>query len=174
MALVAQGKGGAFFSFSIDGVEEFNRGFNRIEQEIDDLRSVWPEVAKEFYQIEVEQFESEGSVGQSGKWAALSPAYAKYKAVKFPNQPILRATNSLFDAMTSLDAPGSIFRPEQSQLTIGANLDYSIYHQRGSGLPQRKVISMNEAQKRRIQKAIQIGLVRFVRRQGFQVLEKAA
>ena len=162
------------FSFSIDGVPEFDRAFNRIEQEIDDLRSVWPEVAKEFYQIEVEQFESEGGVGQSGKWAALSPAYAKYKAVKFPNQPILRATNSLFDAMTSSDATGSVFRPERSELTIGANLDYGAYHQRGSGLPQRKVISMNENQKRRIQKAIQIGLVQFVRRQGFTVLEKAA
>lgn len=162
------------FSFEIDGVPAFDRAFNRIEQELDDLRSIWPAVAKEFYQIEVEQFESEGAAGASGKWAALSPAYARYKAVKFPNQPILRATTSLFDAMTNPDALGAVFKPEKSQLTIGANIDYGTYHQRGRGVPQRKVISPSESQKRRIQKAIQVGLVQFVRRQGFNVLERAA
>ena len=173
-SLLSKASGAPHFSFSIDGVVEFDRAFNRLDQELDDLRSIWPEVAKTFYQIEAEQFASEGAVGQSGKWAALSKSYAKYKAVKFPNQPILKATNSLFDSMTNPDAPGSIFKPERSELTIGSSVDYGIHHQRGKGVPERKVISMNQDQKRQIQKAIQIGLVQFVRRQGFNILGRAA
>jgi hypothetical protein len=153
------------FSFEVAGVEQFSRAFNRIEEELDDLRTIWPEVAKQFYQIEGEQFRSEGGIGASGKWAALSPAYAKYKAVKFPNQPIGKATTSLFDAMTNPEAPGAIFKPERGQLTIGTSIPYGRdFHKK------RSVISMNEDQKRRIQKAIQVGLVAFVRKQGFQVV----
>lgn len=168
-SLLTSSSGRPFFTFEIDGVEEFSRGFNRIEEELDDLRSIWPEVAKQFYQIEHEQFDSEGAIGASGKWAALSVAYAKYKALKFPNQPIGRATTSLFDSLTNPDAPGAIFKPERSELTIGTSIPYSRYFHK-----KRPAISPNEEQKRRIQKAIQAGLVAFVRRQGFNVMEKAA
>lgn len=163
------------FYAEIDGIQEMDRAFNRISEEVDDLRSLWPAVSREILQIEVEQFESQGSAGASGKWAALSPAYAKYKAVKFPNQPLLRATGSIFEALTNPDAPGAVFRPERTDLTIGTSIPYAIYHQRGTGrMPARKPYSPSESQKRRIQKAIQIGLVAFVRKQGFQVLERAA
>lgn len=156
------------FYGEIDGVEEFNRGFNRIEQELDDLRTLWPGVAREFYQAEADQFRSEGAIGASGRWAPLSKAYAKYKPVRFPGQTILKATTSLFDTLTSPDAPGSIFRPMKSELSIGSSVPYGIYHQRGtSRMPSRKPISLNENQKREIQKAIQLGLVQFVRKQGF-------
>jgi hypothetical protein len=163
------------FTAEIEGVEVFNRGFTRIEEEIDDLRSIWPGVSHEIYDIEDEQFESEGAAGASGRWAALSKAYAVYKAVQFPNQPILRATTSLFDSVTRPDAPDSIFRPEKGLLTIGTQREGAVHHQRGtSKMPARKIYSFNESQKRRIQKAIQAGLVQFVRRQGFQVIEQAA
>lgn len=163
------------FSASVDGVEVLSRAFNRVEERITDFRSIWPEVTKVFYRIETEQFESEGGSGASGKWAALSKAYAKYKAVKFPNQTILKATTSLFDSMTNPEAPGAIFRPAPTELTIGTSVPYGVYHQRGTGkMPARKVISLSEENKRAIQKAIQVGLVQFIRRQGFNVLENAA
>ena len=163
------------FSATIDGVPEFERAFNRIEKEIDDLRFVWPAVSQEIYKIEGEQFASEGAAGASGKWAALKLAYSKYKAVTFPGMTILKATTSLFDSVTSPDAPDSIFRPEAGMLTIGTQREGAIYHQRGtSRMPARKIYSFSESQKRRIQKAIQVGLVQFIRRQGFQVTENSA
>lgn len=163
------------FSATVDGVPEFDRAFNRIGQIISDFRSIWPEVAQAFYRIEVEQFESEGTRGASGRFTALSPAYAKFKAVKFPGKTILRATDTLFDSLTNPNAPGSVFRPEQSQLTLGTSVPYGVFHQRGTRrMPRRPPISMSEDQKRQIQKAIQIGLVQFMRRQGFSILENAA
>lgn len=163
------------FSFSVDGITEFDRAFNRIDQILSDFRVIWPEVTKEFYRIEAEQFATEGRRGATGEWAKLSPAYAKFKAVKFPNKTILRATDSLFNSLTDQGAPGAIFRPTPSELTLGTSVPYAILHQRGtSRMRSRKPISMSDDQKRRIQKALQIGLVQFMRRQGFRVLENAA
>lgn len=165
------------FTATVDGEQVLNRAFNRVDEFVSDFRSVWPNVAKEFYVIEHEQFESQGAHGASGKWAPLSAAYAKRKAVVFPGQPILRAFNSLYESMTSPDAGDSIYRPEALELTIGSKLPYALAHQRGSSkrhLPARPIISLTEDDKRKIQKSIQSGLVQFTRRLGFDVEERAA
>lgn len=163
------------FSAEIDGIPTLDRAFNRIEKQIEDLRFIWPAVSQEIYKIEGEQFASEGSVGASGKWVALSKAYAKFKVAKFPNQPILKATTSLFDSVTDPDAPDAIFRPEATALTIGTKREGAVFHQREtSRMPARKIYSFNDSQKRRIQKAVQVGLVQFIRRQGFEVVGNSA
>lgn len=159
---------------SVDGVEVMDRAFNRVTERISDFRFLWPSLATEFYAIEREQFASEGAHGASGKWAALSPAYKRWKTVKYPSMPILQATGALMQSMTSPDASDSVFRPEADHLTIGSKAPYATAHQRGSGLPARPVISLTEADKKRLTKAIQLPLVGFIRRQGFQVLENAA
>lgn len=163
------------FTGDISGDVQLDRAFNRLDHFISDLRSVWPEVAKTFYEIEAEQFGSEGSKGASGKWSALSPAYAKFKAIQFPGQPILRATNSLFESLTGPEAADSIFRAEPTELVIGSKAPYALTHQRGSKrLPARPPISLSENDKRKLQKSIQSQLVKFTRDLGFQVQEKAA
>lgn len=165
------------FTGTVEGVEVLDRSFNRIDQYISDFRSVWPNVAKEFYAIEHEQFASEGAHGASGRWAPLSPAYAKFKAVTFPGQPILRATTSLYESMTNPEASDAIFRVEPTMLTIGTQDPKAMGHQRGvskRNLPARPIISLTNDDKRRIQKSIQVGLVQFTRSLGFQVDEKAA
>ncbi len=162
------------FTAEVQGVEVLNRAFNRIEEYISDFRGIWPNVAKEFYTIEHEQFATEGAHGASGKWAALSPVYAKFKAVTFPGMPILRATTSLYDSMTSPGAPDSIFRMEPLEMTAGTQREGATAHQRGAGLPARPIISLTGDDKRRMQKAIQTGLVQFTRRLGFDVMENAA
>lgn len=151
-----------------------DRAFNRVTERISDFRFLWPSLAPEFYAIQREQFASEGAHGASGKWEKLSDAYAKWKAVEFPGMPILQATGALMQSMTSPDASDSVFRPEVDQLTIGSKREGVTAHQRGSGLPARPVISLTEADKKRLTKAIQLPLVGFIRRQGFQVLENAA
>lgn len=156
------------------GEEIFNRAFNRLDS-LSDLRPVWPNVIREFYLIEAEQFQSEGAAGASGKWAALSNVYAKYKQVAHPDKPILRADDELFESLTNPEAAGAILRPDEQELTIGTSVPYAAFHQRGTRrMPARPPISLAESQKRRIQKAIQTGLVRFVREAGFNVVERAA
>lgn len=163
------------FISDLDGVPVLDRAFNRVEQYISDFRSVWPAVAQEFYDIELEQFETEGAAGASGQWAPLSDPYERFKEIAFPGEPILQATHALVESMTSPDALDSIFIPEPLQLTLGSRREGALPHQRGGGrLPARPIISMTGAQKRRMTKAIQVGLVQFTRQLGFEVQEQAA
>lgn len=165
------------FSATVDGVEALNRGFNRIEQHISDFRSIWPEVAREIFAINREQLDSEGAAGASGKYAALSPAYQRFKAIQFPGQPILQASGDLYASLTDMEAPDAIFRPGKDELVIGSKVPYARAHQRGNpsrNLPARPIFSFSEPQKRRIQKAIQRGLVQFTRQAGFEVQEEKA
>lgn len=163
------------FRGEVAGVEVLNRAFNRVEEYISDFRSIWPDVATEIYTINAEQFESEGSAGASGKWAALSPAYARFKAIAFPGQPILQAEGHMVESLTDPEALDAIYRPEQSVLTIGSRDPKARAHHLGLGnLPARPIFSFTEQRKRRIQKAIQRNLVEFTRRAGFHVEEKAA
>jgi phage gpG-like protein len=160
----------------VSGAEVFDRAFNRIDS-LSDLRPIWPNVIREFYLIEVEQFASEGAAGASGKWEPLSDVYAKYKQVTHPDKTILRADDDLFESLTDPEATGAILRPEQNELVIGTSVPYAMVHQKGSSkrnIPARPPISLAEAQKRRIQKSIQAGLVRFVREAGFNIKERAA
>lgn len=157
------------FVGEVQGVEVLNRGFNRVEGGISDFRPLWPAVAGEFYAIEREQFDSEGAAGASGKWAALSPAYKKWKEANYPGQPIMRLENPLFESLTDPEALDAIFRPGADELVMGTKLPYARRQHR-----ERPLISMTEQQKRRIQKAIQRGLVEFTRRAGFEVQEERA
>lgn len=151
------------FSVTVDGVEMVLRGFNRLER-IDDFRPLWGNVIGEFHQIEAEQFMSEGAAG-GAKWAPLKKPYADYKEVAYPGQPILQATSELRESLIETDALGAVVRPGQEELVIGTSIPYGLFHQRGTrrGLPRRPPINLSEAQKRRIQKSIQKGLVQFVR-----------
>lgn len=151
------------FRIEVDGKPEFDRAFNRIDKHINDMRPVWDYVQPEFYAIEREQFDSEGSAGASGKWPALSPQYAKQKASEYPGKKIMERTGRLRSALTGRTAH-SVIEKEKDQLTLGTRLPYGRWHQRGAGkLPVRKAIDMSRGQKRRIQKAIQRGLLNVMR-----------
>ena len=152
-----------------------DRAFNRVDQHISDLRPLWPNVAGVIYRILGTAFDTEGGSTAAGKWQALTPLYAKWKTVHFPNQPILRAENHLYESLTDPEAPDAVYRPEADQLTIGTQDPKARAHQRGGGrLPARPIFSFTESDKRDITKSIQAGLVRFVREAGFQVEERAA
>lgn len=166
------------FSASLDGVPQLDRAFNRVEEYIDDFRNVWPSIITLFYTDFMPSiFASEGGTSTEGAWAGLSKAYARFKEVAFPGQTLLKATTSLFDSLTDPEASGAILRPERDQLTLGSGVPYVLAHHRGSSkrnLPRRSLNPFTELNKRKIQKAIQLALVQFVRRQGFVVLERAA
>lgn len=160
------------FQAEIVGEEVFNRSFNRITEFIDDFRSVWPFVIRWFYETEREQFASEGNKGSTGKWKPLTSKYFAWKEKNFPGKPIMQRTGKLFESLTEFESPDAIVRPEKTELTIGTQTEYAIFHQQGGDrLPKRSLIAPSDAQLRDLQKAIQRPLVEFARRQGFAVIE---
>lgn len=163
------------FQISVDDVTVFDRAFNRLDKGVSDLRAIWPDVAGTIYGIFGKAFDTEGASTAAGKWKALTPAYAKRKAIEFPGQTILRAENTLFESLTDPEASDAVFIAEADQLTIGSRDPKARAHQRGLGhLPARPIIAFTETDKRDIQKSLQRGLLHFVRGLGLDVHEERA
>jgi phage gpG-like protein len=159
---------------TVSGHRELDRAFNRVDKFISDFRNVWPAITDIFYAAEEKLFDSQGATGASGKWAPLSRAYKKFKDVAYPGQPILRRDDTLYESLTSPDGLDSIYRAEPLMLTIGTKAPHARAHQHGLKVPKRSPISLTQGDKRKMQKAVQVELVKFTRDLGFQVQEKAA
>lgn len=157
------------FTAEIFGEVQLNRAFNRVNEEISDFRNFWPGVITAFYEIETEQFYSEGAKGASGKWTPLSPAYKAFKERAFPGKTILRREDTLFESLTSPDALDSVLRPEKDELVIGSSLPYALAQHK-----RRPIISLSEDNKWKLTKSIQVRMVEFARKTGFEVQEERA
>jgi phage gpG-like protein len=111
-----------------------------------DLRPVWEELAGRFASVEGRQFRSEGRYG-SGGWAPLSADYAEWKHAHYPGKPILERTGRLVASLTRRPFPVEVITP--ASMTIGSDVDYGEFHQRGGGrLPQRRPVELPESERR--------------------------
>lgn len=156
------------FKFEVEGKTQFNRSFSRADLVISDLRPVWDEIRNEFFDIQREQFKSEGGAGSSGQWKPLSTKYARLKNKKYPGKTILRRTDKLFKSLTS-NTSDSIYIPKKDEVAMGTSVKYAKYHHNGSGrLPQREVISFSNRQRNRLTKKIQAKLISEMRKTGFK------
>ena len=154
----------AAITLTVDGEEQFNRVFSRLDAYFDDLTPIWPDVRDEFWRIEREQFDSEGGKGASGRWKELSTRYKAEKIKRYgAGKKILEATGALRESLTG-DNEGSYYMAGKKEVAIGTVIPYGIYHQRGSDkLPQRKPIDLSEEQKRKLTDVIHKSLVRELR-----------
>ena len=134
-------------SITLEGTNELIAAFSTVEKGLD-FRTLgtWDAVATEFRKIEKEQFAGEG-IGPSGKWKPLSAVYAKRKIKKYGNQPILQASGRLAKSLTGTTAD-SVLEKTAQELTIGTNVPYAGYHQRGS--KARPPVDLSEQQLDRI------------------------
>lgn len=151
------------FTFEINGVREFDRAFNRVTDHISDLRPVWDKIERTFYQIEREQFSSEGSAGRTGKWKPLTRPYAKRKAQKYGVQPILRASGKMASSLTGKTSDTVLIKDPQ-EFGIGTRLFYAAFHQTGTNkMPAREPISFSDENRRTLQKEMQKGLLEIIK-----------
>jgi phage gpG-like protein len=155
---------GAKIVISVDGKDEFNRVFTRLDANFDDLTPIWPDVRDKFWLIEGEQFDSEGSKGAAGPWKQLSKRYEAQKVDRYgAGKKILEATGELRESLTG-DNPGSFYWADKKEMAIGTVLPRGIYHHRGNDkMPARPPISMSDDQKRDLMKVVQVSLVKQLR-----------
>lgn len=102
---------------------------------LSDLRPFWPRVVPIFIGWMRSQFETEGAWA-GHRWAPLSPAYAAYKAQRYPGRSILIAEGDLRQAASRPERKAT---PTELVLTIR---DPKIgYHQTGTArMPARPVV----------------------------------
>lgn len=155
-------------SFDIEGKEKFDRALTLLNDSFKDFRRIWPQVAAVFYKAERRQFDSEG--GKSGGWAAPSEPYAKAKEIRYPGQPILRATNALYESLTDPTGENAIFSQSEDTLTLGSSLDYAAVHQTGwEKMPARPPIAIDDEEQAEMVRVMREALGNNAVRLGFEI-----
>ncbi len=120
-------------------LNKLTSAFERAGTDFKDFgRYFFPELIPSFEGALKKHFDVQGG-GPSGKWAALSPGYAKWKRRHFPGKPILQRTGNLKDALTNSDSPMAAREYSASQLNFGTSgVHYADFHQLGTArMPAR-------------------------------------
>lgn len=150
-------------SFDVHGDQQLMRGFSRFAENIKDLTSPFEEIAKDFNEGEVKQFQSAGSYGAGG-WAPLLPGTVERKARGGYSMDILVRSGALRDAMAGRGI-GAVKEIRPLSMRVGTNLNYARFHQKGTTrMVARPVIMLPEEQKTRWHKIIHRFLVQSARR----------
>lgn len=154
----------------IAGEVQLDRAITRFTEGVADYRPVWPAISDDFRSLERRQFATEGAAGGGERWAALTAAYARWKAVRFPGKPILQRTGRLVGSLTDRSHPDAIEQAERMTLSLGTRVQYGLYHQRGTPrMQQRRGIQFTEAFKRAAMAHVQGYLVEMATRGGWRL-----
>ena len=144
--------------FEILGDQQYARAFDTFGTDAHDMREPLGRIAADLRSAVEEQFASKGARGGT-PWAALNPAYERWKRAHYPGKPILRRTDAMFNALTGTGADGPIREHTESRLVWGItnqvddNGDRLAVragaHQTGKGVvPARPMVALTEADRR--------------------------
>jgi phage gpG-like protein len=149
------------FDIEIEGVKQVSRAMAVREDRVQDLRTVWREVAADFARLEKTVFNKEGALGGWQRWKALAPATQKEKARKYGGNKILVRSGRLRMSLTNPTSPEFVFISMPLSVELGTRVPYAKYHQKGtSKMAKREPIRITEAGKKRWVKMIQAYLVK--------------
>jgi phage gpG-like protein len=124
----------------------------------------FPHLIPVFESAEKRQFSAEGAGPSSGHWAALSAAYAKWKAKKYPGKPVLERSGKLRKALTS-NGPNAVRDYSASMMNFGTtDVEYASFHQMGTPfMPARPPFDFDAQFEKEMRQAAQLGLIDAVR-----------
>ncbi len=158
-------------SFDIAGEVQYERGFAAMADELEDLREPLGNVADLLRDAVGEQFASEGAHGLGGRWAPLSPAYAKAKEERYPGHPILVASGEMRDAFLTqgtreLTRSRLVWGVTDQRDSKGEAISTrAAAHQSGEGVvPQRKIVALTNLDRRGIDREFASWLTHLRRR----------
>ncbi|HEY3283071.1 MAG TPA: phage virion morphogenesis protein [Armatimonadota bacterium] len=143
--MAGYGAGDVRLSIEVEGEKQLTARVKGVIDRTKDLRPVFDELEADFREHMGEVFGSEGAAQKGGKWQALSPRYAAWKARHYPGRPILERTGALKDSLTT----GLTVEKGPGEMTLSSAVRYGIYHQsrrpRKSNLPRRPIINLPQS-----------------------------
>jgi phage gpG-like protein len=133
--------------FAVEGDVQLSRVFENVDKTLDDISPLLRDLSDNFYAHMEEVFAREGAIGPRQKWIELSPAYKKWKEMRYPGRKILHLTGTLEKSLTQKGAPKAFLQISKMEMKIGTSVDYAMKHQLGERtalgyLPQRKIIEL--------------------------------
>lgn len=150
------------------GLQVLRQAFERAGDELkDSARHIGPFAFPVFEAFARRQFKRQGLGPNRGAWPALSPAYAEWKAEKYPGAPILVRTGRLRESLTmSAAEAGAVSGDAIRRVTAhgfewGTRVQYAHYHQLGTvRMTDRPVFDFDE----RFEKGLRAATLKGVRR----------
>jgi len=129
-------------NISLLGVDILSTRITDLMTRIADLSPALERIKQNFWEVEEQQFTSEG--GFSGGWKALSPAYAEWKESVAPGMPILQLSGDLMRSLTG-QSSGTVVRISPHEAELGTSIGYAVDHQNGlEGPPARPPIEITD------------------------------
>lgn len=149
-----------YLSFKVEGVAELSRKLQTIDRNLKNWNAEFAKTGRfltRFFSGEV--FETRGmAFGES--WPALSPRYAAWKAVHFPNKGILERTGRMRRSFE--------YESGNDHVRVYNLTPYFKYHQsrmaRTSNLPRRVMMKLDERRKQTIVKIFHEGIMKSIGR----------
>lgn len=148
---------------SIAGDVQVSRKLLRFGDRAMDASPAFHSIADLLEGSERRQFATGGRYASAG-WRALADSTKKAKArssdptVRANAEKILEATGALMESLTA-DVEGveggAVRIVDPHQLIFGTQIDYAKYHQRGRGVPQRRVLEVRARDRREMVKRLQ-------------------
>lgn len=130
-------------AFDVQGERQISVAFQAYQHEVEDMSVPLGRSADVILAQIRANFATEGAAGQSGGWPPLSPAYAAWKAKRFPGRPILVRHGGMKGAL--LNRPQAVTVLKQRMLYHPANR-YAGWHQTGTRhMPARPPVRMTDA-----------------------------
>lgn len=122
-----------------DGFEPYSEVLDRFRQSLENAEPAFEELAT--YQktvVNARVFAQQGSP-ETGRWAALSPRYGRWKARVRPGRPILVFDGELRESMISVRK--GVYEVWNKGMVVGTVADYARYHQDGTPyMPARPLL----------------------------------
>lgn len=133
--------------FEVNGTVQLSRRLERFSILTADAAPAFEAIADDFLRIERRQFGSEGEYG-SGGWAPLSDSYGAWKAIHYPDSPLLQKEGDLVNSLTWAGAPGQVRDITPVSIELGTTVPHGIFHQDGTDrMPARPPVQLTEADK---------------------------
>jgi phage gpG-like protein len=130
----------AVLSFDGAGAAPLSIMLERWQHNLGDTTEAFAAMAE--YQVKTvnkRQFDEQGTAETGGRWAPLSPRYARFKARVRPGRPLLVFDGDLRREMT---VPGKgVYEIRNGGMTVGTDLPHATYHQNGTpNMPARPLL----------------------------------
>jgi len=149
---------------NVAGEEQVRRSFSRFAEDVQDASEAFEEIAKDFKELEAQQFDSEGATG-SGGWKPLSSSYASWKAKWYPGAKLLVLSGLMKESLAG-ENPWTIKEVSPLSMRLGTRIPYAFHHQTGtSRMLARPLIQLTEADKTRWTKIFHLWLLRQSRKE---------
>lgn len=133
------------------GVQRTAKHMNDVAKRAGNVKAASSKIRTVYRKAEERQFQSRGS----GSWPALKESTRESKARHNYDPRLMRATNALYRALTSPRAAGQVDERKPDEFRFGTDLPYAGYHDRGKGVPLRKLIDLKPAERQDINEALE-------------------